>query len=214
MKKLICIIIALTLSLTAFASGESYADLLNKLGLFNGTDSGYDLDMPLTREQAAVMLTRLLGVEKEAEKADYDAVFDDVNEDRWSYPYVMYCYENKITNGTGKYTFSPENIISAEQFTALVLRVLGYESEPDTALDTAVKYMMLSSSRAKELADGDFTRGDMVELICRAIRTRTSDGRLFAYIMAENGFISNRDAEKLDLYKSASDITEIIDSIL
>ena len=85
------------------------------------------------------MITRLLGAEKEASKTNHDVIFDDVDENRWSFPYVMYCYENRITNGTGKTTFSPEAEITAGQFTALVLRVLGYEAEPDTALDTAVK---------------------------------------------------------------------------
>ena len=215
-KKFLAIILWIIIvmsTLTVFAANESYADKLNKLGLFSGTDNGYELDKSLTREQAVTMLTRLLGAEKKAAKTDYEAVFDDVYEDRWSFPYVMYCYENKITNGTGRNTFSPEAEIAAGQFTALVLRVLGYEAEPNTALNTAVEKMLFSRSQADKLGDSEiFTRGDMVYIIYNALKTKTADGVVFAYELADSGVISDSEAEELDVYHSALDLNQIIGS--
>ena len=45
---------------------QSSADALNQLGLFNGTDKGYELEKPLTRLEALIMLIRLSGKEIDA----------------------------------------------------------------------------------------------------------------------------------------------------
>ena len=74
LKSLVTIIfvttLCLTLCLSAFAydvkDAETKADALSALGLFKGTDLGYELDKPLTRVQALVMLVRLSGNEIEA----------------------------------------------------------------------------------------------------------------------------------------------------
>ena len=52
--------------LTASAFAANYtncADSLHEMGLFQGTQNGYDLDRTPTRAEAAVMLVRLLGKE-------------------------------------------------------------------------------------------------------------------------------------------------------
>lgn len=40
--------------------------MLYNIGLFRGTEKGFELDKPMTRAEAAAMLTRLLGAEKTA----------------------------------------------------------------------------------------------------------------------------------------------------
>lgn len=211
-KKVICIIIAIILTVPAFAADNTvYADKLNELGLFNGTDKGYELENSLTREQAAVMLVRLLGAEEEAKEDNYSEKFTDVPKDRWSFPYVMYCYENDITNGTGKNKFSPETEISPEQFAALVLRTLGYEAAPETSLDSAVSKMLFSAKKATELAKSDkLLRGDMVYIIYRALGTKTADGEIFAYSLADRNVIDESQAEEFDIYKNAKNIDDIL----
>ena len=78
MKKL-CKILALTmmlvlaLGLCAGASDfDSIAQELKDVGLFQGTDTGFELDRAPTRTEAAVMLVRLLGAEEQA-TADFEA---------------------------------------------------------------------------------------------------------------------------------------------
>ena len=57
-------------ALTSFAyepkTAEANADVLNTLGLFKGTENGYELDKPLTRMEALIMLIRLSGNELDA----------------------------------------------------------------------------------------------------------------------------------------------------
>ena len=45
---------------------QAQAEMLNKLGLFLGTDKGFELDRSMTRAEAAAMLCRFLGGEAEA----------------------------------------------------------------------------------------------------------------------------------------------------
>lgn len=57
---------ALLTSAAGAANFTSSADALNKLGLFNGTEKGYELDRVADRAEAATMLVRLMGKEAEA----------------------------------------------------------------------------------------------------------------------------------------------------
>mgnify|MGYP002802526165 CR=1 FL=1 len=57
---------AMLASGAAAANFTSSADVLNELGLFQGSESGYELDRAPDRAEAATMLVRLLGKEAEA----------------------------------------------------------------------------------------------------------------------------------------------------
>ena len=67
---IIALIILVILPTSIFASIENTdkAQVLNELGLFQGTNNGYELDRAPTRTEAGVMLIRLLGVEKQAKE--------------------------------------------------------------------------------------------------------------------------------------------------
>lgn len=205
-----CRIISLVLCLifilsgTAIASGSSeYADKLYELGLFRGTENGYELDRALSREEAATMIVRLMGVEDEVLNAEYNENFVDVPQTRWSFPYVMYCYEHGITKGTGSDTFSPQSIITAREYTTLILRLLEYEAEPGDAYYIAVEKGMFSTSKEKEFDTSPlFLRGDMVYISYRALKTKNADGIILADILAENGVITQKQAEEFDIYNN------------
>ena len=211
---LICIML-MTICVSA-AQNKEYADTLYDLGLFRGTDKGYELDRGFTREEAATVLVRLLGEEEMAYKASYDEVFDDVSSDSWSFPYVMYCYENDITKGTGKNTFSPKVTISAEEFVTLVMRLLGYsDTEPETALEECVYANLINSEIARGLKKSEeFLRDDMVYIVYRSLMTRNSDGKILADELADKGVISKKEASEFDIYETASDMDELIDRLL
>ena len=60
--------------ITATAGAANFtncADRLKDVGLFQGTNPGYQLDKAPTRAEASAMLVRLLGKEAEAEKLTY-----------------------------------------------------------------------------------------------------------------------------------------------
>lgn len=107
---------------------EREANALHELGLFFGTDKGFELDKTLTRLEGAAMVARLLGEEEAIQNGDYDHLempFTDVP--AWGQGYVKYLYNNKITAGTGKTTFGSNDQMTAEQYVTFMLRILGYD---------------------------------------------------------------------------------------
>ena len=64
--------------LTASALAADFtasAEHLSELGLFRGSEQGYELDRAPTRGEAAAMLVRLLGAEDVAQSMAYTAPF-------------------------------------------------------------------------------------------------------------------------------------------
>ena len=173
------------------------ADTLYDFGLFKGTDKGYELEKSLTREESATILVRLLGEEDKVDTDDFDEVFVDVGKDRWSYAYVMYCYKNNITKGTGADTFSPDVQIDANQFIALMMRLLGYkEVNPDTALEKSVEYKLLPEEKIDELTKKKvFTRSDMVQIVYNSLKTQMDDKTIFADYLFEKGILTEKELE-------------------
>ncbi len=206
----------LLLAMPVAAMHQDEADILYELGLFRGTGQGYELENELTREQAVTILVRLLGEEGALDAQDYRAVFEDVDEERWSFPYVMYCYENGITKGTGKDSFSPEKSISAEEFITLVLRLMGYEkTEPETAFLESVYVGILNTEVVRNLKKAErFLRDDMVYITYRSLMSPMEDGVLLADFLAEKGVITDKEAFQFNVYENTDDIDVLIDSLL
>ncbi len=212
----IVLVVAIMLVTPAYADNTVMANTLYELGLFRGTDSGYELDKTLTREQAVTILVRLLGEEENVLSADFDEIFTDVESNRWSYPYVMYCYENNITKGTGDDTFSPEDEVTAEQFVTLVMRLMGYEDiEPDVALEESVYISMLNTEVVRELEkNANFLRDDMVYVVYRSLMCNMSDGTRLADFLAEKGVITEKEAKQFNVYESSDDINDLLTQLL
>lgn len=57
---------------------QAQAEMLKKLGLFMGTDKGFELEREMTRAEAAAMLCRFLGGEAETAKGGFSHPFRDV----------------------------------------------------------------------------------------------------------------------------------------
>jgi len=132
-KKILCVILAfvliaaISMGAVSAANYNAIADELKSLGLFLGTDSGYELDREPRRTEAAVMLVRLLGKEAEAREENFAHPFTDVPE--WADFYVGYLYENGLTKGIGNNLFGSAGLCDATMFSAFVLRALGYTEE-------------------------------------------------------------------------------------
>ncbi len=131
--------VAAVLSVCAFAAHfEHCADALFDLGLFRGTNNGYELDREPMRSEAAAMLVRLLGAEEEAMALPYTAPFGDVAD--WAKPYVQYLYDKGLTKGTSETTFGYSMKCDAKQYATFLLRALGYEDGADFTYDNALTY--------------------------------------------------------------------------
>lgn len=146
------------------------ADELYELGLFRGTDAGYELDSRLTRAQAVTLLVRLLGMEETAQSGTWETPFDDVP--AWAESYVGYAYEHQLTNGTGAHTFGPDLPVTDNMFLTLVLRALGYTDSGENAQFVwSEPYLAAQQAGliASAQADEDFTRGDAVMIFKNAM---------------------------------------------
>ena len=96
-KKCMCLFLILIIMLALLPSASAAstkathaADALYELGLFKGTGTNadgtpiFDLDKTPTRNQAVIMLVRLLGKEEEALSGTWELPFTDVEQDSLS----------------------------------------------------------------------------------------------------------------------------------
>ena len=218
LNKIILLVLCafMLISNTAFAEDyTSYANELRDMGLFKGTDEGYELDKTLTRAESATMLVRLLGAEEKATSAEYEPIFADVQKDKWYYTYIMYCYENEITKGTGVSAFSPDDTVTAEQFVTLVLRLLGYtDVEPETAFKTANEVGLFGTKFSRQLKESEeFLRNEMVYIAYRSLKTKTYEGDVLAVGLGELGVLSQTEVKKFNIY-AYDDINDFLDAYI
>lgn len=199
----------LALSLVSFSTAPAsaaydttQADKLHSLGLFQGTDKGYELDRTATRSEAAVMLIRLLGKESKAQ-AQYAAgelpcPFGDVPV--WAQGQVTWLYENNLVNGVDSGVYGSTSTVTAQQYAALVLRALGYsESNYDFTYANALSYAasvgILTNDQVSQYS-ASFVRGDMVSMSCNALdlNMRQSNRTLYTKLKNDGVFSAHSTA--------------------
>lgn len=187
MKKLLPLLLAV---LTALCLGGgalaldmedpylSSAEALHDLGLFQGTGTNadgtpiYDLDKTPSRNQALIMLVRLLGKEAEAKSGTWDIPFTDVSAEMK--PYVGYAYANGLTTGYTAESFRGGQKVSGNQYVSFLLRALGYESGKDFEVAKATELSDKIGLTAGQSLAG-FTRGDVAQLSAAALSTPLKD---------------------------------------
>ncbi|MBE7024591.1 MAG: S-layer homology domain-containing protein [Ruminococcaceae bacterium] len=103
---------------------ETVATQLQVLGLFRGTDRGFELDREMTRAEAITMLIRALGEEEKALKSDEPHGFTDVPS--WANRYVSHARKYGLTSGISDTEFGSDNPVTAREYLTFLLRALGY----------------------------------------------------------------------------------------
>lgn len=195
----VCVGAAAAAMLTASAFAANYtncADSLHEMGLFQGTQNGYDLDRTPTRAEAAVMLVRLLGKEAEAKTLTYTAPFTDLK--GWEKPYVQYLYSNGLANGTCRTTFNPTGKCTAQMYAVFLLRALGYSDTADFSYANAIE-----TAREQGIYDTgiinvqNFLRDDAAAASYTALSVspKNSEGTLLDQLVSENA-ITEADAKR------------------
>lgn len=195
----VCVGAAAAAMLTASAFAANYtncADSLHEMGLFQGTQNGYDLDRTPTRAEAAVMLVRLLGKEAEAKALTYTAPFTDLK--GWEKPYVQYLYSNGLANGTNRTTFNPTGKCTAQMYAVFLLRALGYSDTADFSYANAIE-----TAREQGIYDTgiinvqNFLRDDAAAASYTALSVspKNSEGTLLDQLVGENA-ITEADAKR------------------
>lgn len=186
----VCVGAAAAAMLTASAFAANYtncADSLHEMGLFQGTQNGYDLDRTPTRAEAAVMLVRLLGKEAEAKTLTYTAPFTDLK--GWEKPYVQYLYSNGLANGTNRTTFHPTGKCTAQMYATFLLRALGYSDTADFSYANAIE-----TARERGIYDTgiinvqNFLRDDAAaaSYTVLSVSPKNSEGTLLDQLVSEN----------------------------
>ena len=195
----VCVGAAAAAMLTASAFAANYtncADSLHEMGLFQGTQNGYDLDRTPTRAEASVMLVRLLGKEAEAKTLTYTAPFTDLK--GWEKPYVQYLYSNGLANGTNRTTFNPTGKCTAQMYATFLLRALGYSDTADFSYANAIE-----TAREQSIYDTgiinvqNFLRDDAAaaSYTVLSVSPKNSEGTLLDQLVSENA-ITEADAKR------------------
>ena len=175
MKKHLVSVIAVVCMLmtSAFALTREQintADALNYLGLFNGTDEGYQYNVQLKRSDGITLLVRLLGKEADAANGKYSHPFTDVAD--WLDPYVAYAYNAGYTTGTGATTYGSDKTMSRAEFYTVVLRALGYTDAgetPDFTWADAAAFGKSIGLTDSDMSKTKFSRADAIEVFWKAL---------------------------------------------
>ena len=198
MKKILMILMVVLMSLSIMmvclaedVEVSQPADVLYKLGLFNGTgtdDDGnpiFNLDDKLSRQEATALLVRILGREAEAKEQVFDIPFTDVDE--WAKPYVGFAYHNGLVNGIADTSFGSKNPISASEYLTLILRSLGYDDKNgDFAWDCA-----WTLSDELNMTQGQYNVDTSAEF-CRKDAVLISYMSLFQKLKGEEQTLANK----------------------
>ena len=167
---------------------ETLAYNLKQLGLFKGvSETEFDLRREPQRDEALVMLIRLLGKESEAISGTWRHPFTDVAP--WADKYVGYAYQTGLTNGISATEFGVGKA-DACQYLTFVLRSLGY-SDTNGADFTWNNPFDLASSIGliQEGTDlNTFWRADVVRISYVALPVKLKDSeKSLSEKLIENG---------------------------
>ena len=206
---LLTLVLALGLSTAAGAyTNQQYraADALYHLDLFRGmstTSKVYNLDGGLKRFEGTILLLRMIGEEKAAEKtAAAENPFADVTD--WTVPYLTYAWKTGLVNGRTATSFDPAGDMSDYMFLTLVLRVLGYSDAGGADFVWNDPYGLAKQLGliAATTPDDEFTRGDAVLIFWKAMaaKFKGTNETLAQRLMAQKVFTANQYAEAKEIW--------------
>ena len=186
------------------AKYEEEAELLSELGIFRGSDLGFELERVPTRQEALIMLIRLLGEEEEALAYTGKSPFTDLTGWLEGRNYIHYGSAMGYTNGIDAVTFNQYGAASRHVYLTYVLRALGYDDKAGdfvwntTSDDLAVEIGLLTSRQLTAMKESGFYRDHVVLISKNALTAELKDGSMtLGEQLAMNGVFSWDDLEQL-----------------
>lgn len=159
---------------------EDQAEMLKGLGLFVGTNNGFELHRHLTRAEAATLIVRFMGEEKNALSEKNKHPFKDVP--AWADPYVGWLYKNKITYGIDATRYGSTQNVTYWQFATMLSRIsLGYDDFISSGVGTEEERSFIDRDN-QDPPGTDFFRADAVSMLTRFMRC--------AYLKDQNELIT------------------------
>ncbi|MBQ3055321.1 MAG: S-layer homology domain-containing protein [Oscillospiraceae bacterium] len=193
MKKIILTFFILcSLMISGFAANlegnaDASASSLKELGLFLGTDKGFELERPMTRVEAATMLVRFFGAEKKALAGNFEHPFTDVPQ--WADNYVGWLYQSGLTKGISATLYGSKQPITAWQYGMLITRAIREFEEIPHELITEDEIAAIDQNKA-------FIRGDAAIMSIRALGCyymKNENYRPLADVCIERGLFTAAD---------------------
>ena len=133
---------------------EAKIDTLQSFGILKGNGVSLELDKPLNRAEGAAIYFRLMGLDEKSqifknENPNYDTGFIDIPS--WAKDNINYLHSKQVVHGISSNSFGSSNIMSAEEFTTLILRGLGYDDSIEgfkwnESLEKALEIGLINSS--------------------------------------------------------------------
>jgi len=156
-------------------SNQDEAEILRAMGLFVGSDKGFELERTATRAESAVMLVRLMGKEEIARKTNFVHPFKDVP--NWASAYIGYMYHTGLTNGIDHDRYGALESIDSRSYVTFLLRALGYDDHSgdfawSDAISKATEMGLIEKSDNQRIVEGNTViRDDVVGLSYKALGT-------------------------------------------
>ncbi|MFO7635988.1 MAG: hypothetical protein R6W96_01605 [Clostridia bacterium] len=208
-KRLFAVIMSVVMlisliSVPVFAAAHhTTGEICEELGLIIGTgDEGVDtayLATPATRQQAGLLVARLLGKEDDALAFAGTATFTDAAESEAFWQPILAYLKANPTLGFGGYpdgSFNPLGTITGPEFSKSLLTIMGYTQgvnyEWADVMDFAAEQGLTVLA-----GKGPLTMQDVADAIVQALGLNTSTGLTLISDLVENGVVDRATAEAL-----------------
>ncbi len=154
------------------------AQMLKELGLFQGTETGFELERNMTRAEAAVMLVRFLGAEQQVLDRTWKHPFTDVPQ--WADKYIGWLYQSSLTRGISKSKYGPGQNITLGQYAIFLSRALcGNDDWETNGIATADEVELWDETNKF------FSRAAAVGLSTRTLSLTYTRNANYTYSMAQ-----------------------------
>jgi len=202
------------------ASYTVEAERLHSLNLFKGVsvkEFNPDLGSNLSREQATIILLRLIGQEQQAEKMDSTEVesvlasFSDANEiSSWARKQVAYAKKEGIIKGFIGRKFHPSKNVTGEQYASLLLqRIESININNERALEKLASLKIISKEQ-KNTLNKDLLRDDVVYMTYKILNVKINNKKTLIENLIEKRLVEKELAEKYDLIEAKTPTQEPI----
>lgn len=204
LKKLLAVLIVMTmifgLTVPAFAASsnvyEDEAKTLYGLGLFKGvstTEYVPNLEARLERQEGAILVLRLFGLEDEANKlteAEAKAVLENKFSDAdavgaWAVKGVAYAVQRGIIDGRPDGKFAPKDPLLGKEYSKMILAELGQPYDFQTASADLAAISNLSAAEAIKFNDKILIRDDVVGISFATLSATYSNGKTVLQVLSE-----------------------------
>ncbi len=207
MKRIVSMILAGTLLLCCFGTAaermlsreeiplaETDAKGLQRLYLMYGTENGLELERPVTRAEAVVMVTRIGGLIP-ADMMSRESPFMDI-QGHWAEHWIVNLYRKGLIHGVTDTAFEPERTVTGQEFCKMLLSVLGQEVSDLTQVYQKGKEVGLlenNFTRSVVYHNEIMLRSDVARLCHSALLAKTASGEMLYHSLVDRGLYKTED---------------------